>query len=106
VAFPNGTAPKYGLAMLEPAYCGKWIVSHPGNNYTLSFAFTRRAFYEVLETLLHEWRRDSANKVLIFTKSVKLLDMLEHHIKSRRKESRELHVIQHPYHDLSQITDL
>ena len=27
VAFPNGTAPKYGPAMLLPAFCGKWIVS-------------------------------------------------------------------------------
>ncbi|KAH9976865.1 P-loop containing nucleoside triphosphate hydrolase protein [Lactifluus volemus] len=60
VAFPNGTAPRYGPAMLLPAFCGKWIV---------------------LETLLQEWRRDSTSKVLIFTKSVKLLDMLEFHLK-------------------------
>ncbi|KAI9454269.1 P-loop containing nucleoside triphosphate hydrolase protein [Russula earlei] len=60
VAFPNGPIPKYGSAILEPAFCGKWIV---------------------LETLLREWRRDPANKVLIFTKSVKLLDVLEYHVR-------------------------
>ncbi|KAI0255595.1 P-loop containing nucleoside triphosphate hydrolase protein [Lactifluus subvellereus] len=60
VAFPNGAAPKYGPAMLLPVFCGKWIV---------------------LGTLLQEWRRDPTNKVLIFTKSVKLLDMLEFHLK-------------------------
>lgn len=36
---------------------------------------------QVLETLLQEWRRDPENKVLIFTKSVKLLDMLEYHLR-------------------------
>ncbi|KAI0299056.1 P-loop containing nucleoside triphosphate hydrolase protein [Multifurca ochricompacta] len=60
VAFPGGSAPKYGPAMLLPAFCGKFIV---------------------LDTLLQEWRRDPINKVLIFTKSVKLLDMLEFHLK-------------------------
>ena len=30
--------------------------------------------------LLREWRRDSSNKILIFTKSVKLLDMLDYHL--------------------------
>ena len=41
--------------------------------------------HQVLETLLQEWRRDPANKVLIFTKSVKLLDMLEFHLKRQSK---------------------
>jgi hypothetical protein len=35
---------------------------------------------QVLDTLLREWRKDHTNKVLIFTKSVKLLDMLEFHL--------------------------
>ncbi|KAH9953604.1 P-loop containing nucleoside triphosphate hydrolase protein [Russula dissimulans] len=60
VAFRNDSAPKFGPAMLLPAYCGKWIV---------------------LETLLKEWHRDPANKVLIFTKSVKLLEMLDYLLK-------------------------
>jgi SNF2 family DNA or RNA helicase len=47
---------------------------------------------QVLETLLQEWHRDPTNKVLIFTKSVKLLEMLEFHLKGRRKESLELHI--------------
>ncbi|KAH9012859.1 P-loop containing nucleoside triphosphate hydrolase protein [Lactarius deliciosus] len=59
-AFQGSSAPKYGSAILLPTFCGKWIV---------------------LETLLQEWRRDPDNKVLIFTKSVKLLDMLEFHLR-------------------------
>ncbi|OAX33766.1 hypothetical protein K503DRAFT_699906 [Rhizopogon vinicolor AM-OR11-026] len=59
VAFPDQPIPKYGTAMLLPQYCGKWVV---------------------LDTLLREWRKDRTNKVLIFTKSVKLLDMLEFHL--------------------------
>ncbi|KIJ61227.1 hypothetical protein HYDPIDRAFT_97032 [Hydnomerulius pinastri MD-312] len=59
VAFPGSTIPKFGTAMLQPSFCGKW---------------------SVLDTLLKEWRKDLSNKVLIFTKSVKLLDMLEFHL--------------------------
>ncbi|KAF8064179.1 RAD26-like SNF2 family DNA-dependent ATPase [Lyophyllum atratum] len=62
LAFPEGDIPKYGTAMMQPKFCGKWAV---------------------LELLLKEWRRDPTNKVLIFTKSVKLLEMLEFHLKSR-----------------------
>ncbi|TBU31240.1 P-loop containing nucleoside triphosphate hydrolase protein [Dichomitus squalens] len=58
MAFSPGPIPKYGPAMLKPDYCGKW---------------------QVLETLLKDWKKDS-NKVLIFTKSVKLLEMLEFHL--------------------------
>ncbi|TFK37622.1 P-loop containing nucleoside triphosphate hydrolase protein [Crucibulum laeve] len=59
LAFPQGNAPKFGTAVMQPKYCGKWAV---------------------LEHLLREWRRDPTNKVLIFTKSVKLLEMLEFHL--------------------------
>ncbi|KAH9893907.1 P-loop containing nucleoside triphosphate hydrolase protein [Cubamyces lactineus] len=62
LAFPTGSLPKYGPSMLRPEFCGKWIV---------------------LETLLREWKREGSNKVLIFTKSVKLLVMLEFHLNSR-----------------------
>ena len=61
---------------------------------TLSFVFIRRPFHEVLETLLQEWHRDPINKVLIFTKSVKLLNMLDYHLKSHCKESHQLHITQ------------
>ena len=61
MAFSPGPIPKYGPAMLKPDYCGKW---------------------QVLETLLREWKKDS-NKVLIFTKSVKLLEMLEFHLNTQ-----------------------
>lgn len=33
--------------------------------------------------LLTDWRKDRTNKVLIFTKSVKLLTMLEFHLNNR-----------------------
>ncbi|PFH46505.1 hypothetical protein AMATHDRAFT_69676 [Amanita thiersii Skay4041] len=59
IAFPDGNIPKYGTALMQPQYCGKWAV---------------------LDLLLKEWRKDSTNKVLIFTKSVKLLEMLEFHL--------------------------
>ncbi|KAI0695319.1 P-loop containing nucleoside triphosphate hydrolase protein [Cytidiella melzeri] len=60
--FPSKAAPKYGPSMLKPQYCGKWLV---------------------LESLLKEWHKDRSNKVLIFTKSVKLLDMLDFHLKAQ-----------------------
>ncbi|KAI0772497.1 P-loop containing nucleoside triphosphate hydrolase protein [Trametes elegans] len=62
LAFPNGPLPKYGPSMLRPEFCGKWMV---------------------LETLLRQWKKEGGNKVLIFTKSVKLLEMLEFHLESQ-----------------------
>ncbi|KAJ7584880.1 P-loop containing nucleoside triphosphate hydrolase protein [Mycena floridula] len=59
-AFPDTEAPTYGPTILQSRYCGKW---------------------DVLAKLLSKWREDPTNKVLIFTKSVKLLDMLEFHVK-------------------------
>lgn len=38
---------------------------------------------QVLESLLKSWRKDPTNKVLIFTKSVKLLEMLDFHLQSQ-----------------------
>jgi SNF2 family DNA or RNA helicase len=38
---------------------------------------------QALEVLLKEWKKDNLNKVLIFTKSVKLIEMLEFHLNSR-----------------------
>ncbi|KAI0789173.1 P-loop containing nucleoside triphosphate hydrolase protein [Abortiporus biennis] len=64
IAFPReGDVPTFGTAMLQPRLCGKWMV---------------------LQTLLKEWHKDKANnKVLIFTKSVKLLDMLEFQLQTQ-----------------------
>ncbi|KAI0744759.1 P-loop containing nucleoside triphosphate hydrolase protein [Earliella scabrosa] len=59
LAFDSTIIPKYGSAKLLPEFCGKWMV---------------------LETLLNQWSKDRTNKVLIFTKSVKLLDILEYHV--------------------------
>ncbi|EJD04971.1 uncharacterized protein FOMMEDRAFT_154122 [Fomitiporia mediterranea MF3/22] len=61
IAFQSDTIPKYGPAILLPQFCGKW---------------------DVLNLLLKEWQKDRTNKVLIFTKSVKLLDMLDYHLNS------------------------
>ncbi|KAF9558521.1 hypothetical protein CPC08DRAFT_557075 [Agrocybe pediades] len=61
--FPNGT-PIYELAIMQPQYCGKWMA---------------------LEALLAEWRQDPLNKILIFTKSVKLLDMFEFNLNKKRE---------------------
>ncbi|KAJ7619521.1 RAD26-like SNF2 family DNA-dependent ATPase [Roridomyces roridus] len=53
--FP-GNAPAFEMAITDAKYCGKWAI---------------------LLTLLRDWRKqDKTNKVLIFTKSVKLLDMM------------------------------
>ncbi|THH28182.1 hypothetical protein EUX98_g6002 [Antrodiella citrinella] len=62
IAF-GSKVPKYGTAVLNPNFCGKWLV---------------------LQSLLKEWRKDPTSKVLIFTKSVKLLEMLEFHLLSER----------------------
>ncbi|KAF8556760.1 hypothetical protein OG21DRAFT_1553783 [Imleria badia] len=62
LAFAGESIPKFGTAMMQPSLCGKW---------------------SVLETLLKDWRKDRSNKVLIFTKSVKLLDMLDFHLSNR-----------------------
>ncbi|KAJ7072771.1 RAD26-like SNF2 family DNA-dependent ATPase [Mycena amicta] len=62
LAFPRGNAPTYEMAIMDSGYCGKWLV---------------------LMSLLKEWRADRAakNKVLIFTKSVKLLAMMSFQLK-------------------------
>ncbi|TEB22485.1 hypothetical protein FA13DRAFT_1641399 [Coprinellus micaceus] len=61
VIFPHEN-PSQDLAFLQPQLCGKW---------------------KTLAALLKDWRKDPTNKVLIFTKSIKLLNMLDHHIKTR-----------------------
>ncbi|GJJ09268.1 hypothetical protein Clacol_003490 [Clathrus columnatus] len=63
------TAPSYAQAVFDPRMCGKW---------------------KVLKDLLEAWRREGNNKVLIFTKSVKLLEMLEHRLKESFIEFRKL----------------
>lgn len=69
--------PKYGTAMLLPQYCGKWVVRR---RLMIRLPTLHNVPYQVLDTLLREWRKDCTNKVLIFTKSVKLIDMLEFHL--------------------------
>ncbi|KAF7307755.1 RAD26-like SNF2 family DNA-dependent ATPase [Mycena kentingensis (nom. inval.)] len=58
MAFPNGDAPSFEMAIMDPKLCGKW---------------------QVLMSLLTAWKKHKAekNKVLIFTKSVKLLEMMK-----------------------------
>jgi SNF2 family DNA or RNA helicase len=67
--------------MLQPQYCGKWTVRyHETRNKSLLEA---DLLLQALKVLLEEWRKDRTNKVLIFTKSVKLLEMLEFHLNTK-----------------------
>ncbi|KAJ7468628.1 P-loop containing nucleoside triphosphate hydrolase protein [Mycena latifolia] len=61
IAFPDGDAPSFGVAIMEKKYCGKWAV---------------------LLSLLKSWKVDPTTKILIFTKTVKLLEMLAFHLKT------------------------
>ena len=79
IAFPEGNIPKYGTAMMQPEYCGKWRVRFS----QLVCHFSVEPHFQALEDLLKEWRKDKTNKVLIFTKSVKLLDMLDFHLNTK-----------------------
>ena len=45
---------------------------------------------QILEELLRDWSKGSSNKVLIFTKSIKLLRMLAFHVKSNGRLFYEL----------------
>jgi hypothetical protein len=68
--------------MMQAKYCGKWAVS----SFFIYFNFFwLKDRFKALEVLLKEWRKDRTNKVLIFTKSVKLLEMLEFHLGAKRK---------------------
>lgn len=78
--FAGQPVPKYGTAIMQPQYCGKWAVSL----YTSSLDFLERRLSQVLDMLLGDWRIDRSNKVLLFTKSVKLLEMLEFHLGKNR----------------------
>ena len=69
IAFRDSPAPKFDLAMMSEELCGKWAA---------------------LNNLLRSWRDEGGNKVLIFTKSVKLLDMLEHHLNRQSYSFRTL----------------
>jgi hypothetical protein len=69
--------------MMQAKYCGKWAVS---SFYLFIYStLLLKDRFKALEVLLKEWRKDRTNKVLIFTKSVKLLEMLEFHLGAKRK---------------------
>lgn len=75
IAFPDGGAGTYATALANKQICGKWEVRaflHPGLIRLTIFCM------KVLEKLLHLWKKESGqkNKVLIFSKSVKLLEFL------------------------------
>ncbi|KAF9784664.1 P-loop containing nucleoside triphosphate hydrolase protein [Thelephora terrestris] len=54
--------PLWGVSIHLEEHCGKW---------------------KVLQKLLEEWHKEKSNKVLVFTKSVKLLEILEYHVESQ-----------------------
>lgn len=56
-----------------------------GKQLFIYFVLFLESWFKALEVLLKEWRKDRTNKVLIFTKSVKLLEMLEFHLGAKRK---------------------
>ncbi|KZV81484.1 hypothetical protein EXIGLDRAFT_628433 [Exidia glandulosa HHB12029] len=63
IAWPSMRRPKYADVAFSPNLCGKW---------------------KVLLTLLRDWRKkpEEKNKVLIFTRSVQLLDFIDFNLKS------------------------
>ncbi|KAI3612685.1 rad26-like snf2 family dna-dependent atpase [Moniliophthora roreri] len=67
--FPEGNPLKAGEIELVPQYCGKWLA---------------------LQALLKEWKKDPTNKVLIFTKSKRLLVMLGYYLKLSNYKSLSL----------------
>lgn len=77
--YPGKKAPKYAQASMEAELCGKWIVS---SAYGRRYSSSSNSSPQVLQTLMKEWREDPLNKVLIFTKSIKLLNVLEFHLKN------------------------
>lgn len=80
LVFSGGSVPKFAIAMMQPSFCGKWTVSGKGSQLASP---PNENDLQVLDTLLKDWKTDRSNKVLIFTKSVKLLDMLEFHLGNR-----------------------
>lgn len=71
------TAPSYGVAVFQPQLCGKWKVWP----LIISIQHVISKMVQVLKDLLTAWHREGDNKVLVFTKSVKLLEMLEQRLK-------------------------
>lgn len=78
VAFPYGGAGTYATALANKQLCGKWDVSSSSNHGVRDSALDTNSSTQVLSRLLELWREDKEqkNKVLIFSKSVKLLDFL------------------------------
>ena len=73
---------------LQSRFCGKWEVCF--HLFLLSFfpyQVFRLMILKALNTLLTEWRKDPSTKVLIFTKSVKLLDMLDFYLQDNGEPS-------------------
>lgn len=81
LAFPDGDSPKYAMAKLSGQYCGKWSV-RISVMQDMALVDVRTVCIQALELLLAEWRKDPTNKVLIFTKAKKLIEMLEYHLQA------------------------
>ncbi|KAJ4481016.1 P-loop containing nucleoside triphosphate hydrolase protein [Lentinula aciculospora] len=65
----------------------KWIFPHDNmpNRIQVEFGKDFCGKWRVLETLLQEIRQDRSNKVLIFTKSVQLLKIIQNYLETQRK---------------------
>jgi SNF2 family DNA or RNA helicase len=71
---------------MEPPCCNHNIAENGQcvtTNQETNFVMEADLLLQALKVLLEEWRKDRTNKVLIFTKSVKLLEMLEFHLNTK-----------------------
>jgi DNA excision repair protein ERCC-6-like 2 len=72
--------PLWGVSIHLEEHCGKWkVIILAGNGRAIALT----PISQVLQALLEEWHKDKTNKVLVFTKSVKLLEILEYHVESQ-----------------------
>ncbi|KAJ3773127.1 P-loop containing nucleoside triphosphate hydrolase protein, partial [Lentinula raphanica] len=70
----------------------RWIFPHDNipNRIQVEFGKDFCGKWKVLETLLHEIRQDRSNKVLIFTKSVQLLKIVQNYLETQPYKYRAL----------------
>ena len=85
VAFGDTNSGTYATALLQTGLCGKWDVSSSSLFEDLDGSLPK-----VLFRLLQTWKtaRAEKNKVLIFSKSVKLLNFLAMRLKIHREPTR------------------
>jgi len=76
IAWPDGNPPSYAEVLYQPNFCGKWKACAFFQFFLILGVQTDIRLSQVLIALMADWRKDPTNKVLIFTRSVRLLDFL------------------------------